>query len=191
VTKPLSVAPVRTPITMENGSIHPIWVQWFQLLYASITTGGGGGAAWGGITGTLSAQTDLQNALDLKLDDSQATAFGLSLLGAANAAAGRTVLGLGAYVPVNTVTGQVDFGYASGGEGNFATVTVAAAWVTPTSRIICSPLLTATADHDPDDYVLEGLKAYPKNIVNGVGFDIAVEADYATWGKYNVQAIGV
>lgn len=30
------------------------------------TTGGGGGAAWGGITGTLSAQTDLQTALDAK-----------------------------------------------------------------------------------------------------------------------------
>jgi hypothetical protein len=30
------------------------------------TVAGGGGAAWGGITGTLSSQTDLQNALDLK-----------------------------------------------------------------------------------------------------------------------------
>lgn len=29
--------------------------------------GGGGGAYWGGITGTISAQTDLQNALDAKL----------------------------------------------------------------------------------------------------------------------------
>lgn len=51
--------------------------------------------AWGEIAGTLSAQTDLQAALDSKLDDSLATAFGLSMLGAANAAAGRTVLGLG------------------------------------------------------------------------------------------------
>ena len=30
------------------------------------TVAGGGGAAWGGITGTLSSQTDLQNALGLK-----------------------------------------------------------------------------------------------------------------------------
>lgn len=30
------------------------------------TVAGGGGAAWGGITGTLSSQTDLQNALNLK-----------------------------------------------------------------------------------------------------------------------------
>jgi hypothetical protein len=32
--------------------------------------GGGGSSAWGGITGTLSAQTDLQSALDAKADDS-------------------------------------------------------------------------------------------------------------------------
>lgn len=31
-------------------------------------TGGGGGASWGSITGTLSDQTDLQDALDDKLD---------------------------------------------------------------------------------------------------------------------------
>ncbi|MFO0452859.1 MAG: hypothetical protein ACK52I_30080, partial [Pseudomonadota bacterium] len=39
--------------------------------------------------------TGLQTALDAKLDDSQATTFGLSILGAANAAAGATALGLG------------------------------------------------------------------------------------------------
>lgn len=30
------------------------------------SSGGGGGGTWGSITGTLSAQTDLQSALDLK-----------------------------------------------------------------------------------------------------------------------------
>ena len=52
----------------------------------------GSGGAWGGITGTLSAQTDLQNALNAKLDDSQASTAGLTLLGAADAAAQRTAL---------------------------------------------------------------------------------------------------
>jgi hypothetical protein len=52
------------------------------------------GTTWGSITGTLSAQTDLQAALDAKLDDSQATATGLAVLGAADAAAGRTALGV-------------------------------------------------------------------------------------------------
>ena len=60
-----------------------------------LATGGGGGGSWGSITGTLSAQTDLQAALDAKLDDSQATGFGLSQLNDADAAAGRTTLGLG------------------------------------------------------------------------------------------------
>lgn len=36
--------------------------------------GGGGGGTWGSITGTLSAQTDLQNALDAKQDDITGTA---------------------------------------------------------------------------------------------------------------------
>jgi hypothetical protein len=31
------------------------------------SSGGGGGSSWGGITGTLSAQTDLQSALDAKI----------------------------------------------------------------------------------------------------------------------------
>ena len=37
---------------------------------ATPATGGGGGgeAVWGGITGTLSNQTDLKNALDAKQD---------------------------------------------------------------------------------------------------------------------------
>jgi hypothetical protein len=37
---------------------------------SSIAAAGGGGAAWGSITGTLSSQTDLQNALDDKLNKS-------------------------------------------------------------------------------------------------------------------------
>ena len=38
--------------------ISGAWVAW-----PGFASGGGGGAAWGGITGTLSSQTDLNNAL--------------------------------------------------------------------------------------------------------------------------------
>lgn len=57
----------------------------------------------------ISDVTGLQTALDNKLDDSQATAFGLSLLDDANAAAARTTLGLGSAA----VSATTDFAAAS------------------------------------------------------------------------------
>ncbi len=42
-------------------------------LGSGITGGGGGGSAWGGITGTLSSQTDLQTALDAKIAEVNCT----------------------------------------------------------------------------------------------------------------------
>lgn len=43
-----------------------------------VTVSGGGSAAWGAITGTLSAQTDLQSALNLKADTSSLSAVATS-----------------------------------------------------------------------------------------------------------------
>jgi len=51
-------------------------------------------AAWGGITGTLSSQTDLQTALNSKLNASAVSAYGLTLIDDADAATARTTLGL-------------------------------------------------------------------------------------------------
>lgn len=56
---------------------------------------GGVTAAWGGITGTLSAQTDLQSALNAKLSASAVSAYGLTLIDDVDAAAARATLGLG------------------------------------------------------------------------------------------------
>lgn len=56
--------------------------------------GGGGGTAWGAITGTLASQSDLQSALNLKLNASTLSAFGLTLVDDADAAAARATLGL-------------------------------------------------------------------------------------------------
>ena len=52
---------------------------WEETLNASYQpSGGGGGAAWGGITGTLSDQTDLQTALDAKADGASLAVVALS-----------------------------------------------------------------------------------------------------------------
>lgn len=64
-------------------------VPWINLIDLTTVVPG---TLWGLIGGTLSNQTDLQAALDAKLDDTQATPTGLDVLGAANAAAGRTAL---------------------------------------------------------------------------------------------------
>jgi hypothetical protein len=51
-------------------SVSPVYV----VVNYSAVNNGGGGAVWGGITGTLSDQTDLQDALDDKFDDPTGTA---------------------------------------------------------------------------------------------------------------------
>lgn len=69
---------------------------WSSLSYfiAGGGGGGGGGTAWGAITGTLSAQSDLQSALNAKLAASAVSVFGLTLVDDADAATARATLGL-------------------------------------------------------------------------------------------------
>jgi len=59
-----------------------------------------------GHTHAITDVTGLQTALDNKLDDSQATAFGLSLLDDADAATARTTLGLGTAATSDTTAFQ-------------------------------------------------------------------------------------
>jgi len=49
------------------GVLTPAWAAWLRDVAAG--AGGSGAAVWGGITGTLSAQADLQATLDAKADD--------------------------------------------------------------------------------------------------------------------------
>jgi hypothetical protein len=56
-------------ILMADGSVATAG-SGITISSGTISASGGGSATWGGITGTLSSQTDLQNALDLKADQS-------------------------------------------------------------------------------------------------------------------------
>lgn len=80
---------------------------------------------------------------------------------------------------------EVDFG-ANTTESDIATVSVVDATVTSTSYPSVSMYAIATTDHDPDDYMAEGLIPYVTNVQNGVGFDISVRAPNMTFGKYKV-----
>lgn len=71
--------------------------------------GGGGSSAWGSITGTLSSQTDLQNALNLKLESGDNVS---SLLNDAGYITSNTV------DSVNGLTGVVVLGKTEIGLGN-------------------------------------------------------------------------
>lgn len=80
---------------------------------------------------------------------------------------------------------EVDFG-AITTESDIATVSVADATVTTTSYPSVTMYALATTDHDPDDYMVEGLIPYVTNVQNGVGFDVSVRAPNMTFGKYRV-----
>ena len=98
------------------------------------------------------------------------------------------------YAPLSQSTYKlqttVDFGFATGLEGDTASVTVPATWVTASSIIVCSPASISTSDHDPDDVVVEGIVAYSASLVPGSSFDIVAYAPNGTWGQYYINCIG-
>jgi hypothetical protein len=63
-------------------------------------------------------------------------------------------------------------------------------WVTANSFITCKCLGLTTADHTPEDAILEGVKFEIDNIVAGVGFDIIGHAPEGTYGKYQIKCLG-
>ena len=89
-----------------------------------------------------------------------------------------------------SATAVINFGTSNLSDSN-ATVTISAPWVLSTTILVCSMLATPTADHDPDDYVVEGLSAQATNIIPGISFDVTVSAPNSTWGRYNINVIGL
>jgi hypothetical protein len=91
----------------------------------------------------------------------------------------------------NAATCIVDFGFDTGLEGDTATITVPATWVLSTTVLVCTVAAISTLNHDPEDAVVEGIIAYPTNIVPGVSFDVECSAANNSWGQYQVNIIGV
>lgn len=75
---------------------------WTVLDYYPVS--GAGSSTWGSITGTLSNQTDLQNALNAKQNSGSYALTTNNLSDLANAATARTNLGLGNSATLNTGT---------------------------------------------------------------------------------------
>jgi hypothetical protein len=89
----------------------------------------------------------------------------------------------------NTIQSEIDFGPE---ETDIASITVTGQpWVTVTSKIVANVAAESTADHDPEDAIIEGLIAYVSNLVPGVGFDLMARAPNSTWGRYKINAIGI
>ena len=76
-------------------------------------------------------------------------------------------------------------------ESDLVTVAVPAAWVNASSKIMASVALEATADHDAEDAMLEGLTVGAGNVVPGVGFEIIARAPNMTFGTYKINWTGV
>ena len=63
----IQIVEIAQPSVIDTVAVaQPSTVALVEIRQGPAGTGGGGSAAWGGITGTLSAQTDLQTALNLK-----------------------------------------------------------------------------------------------------------------------------
>lgn len=81
--------PIATALVAEG--LNPATVADHESRIDAIEAAPPGSAAWGGITGTLSAQTDLQAALDAKPPNTRQIANGYGVSGGGNLTADRTL----------------------------------------------------------------------------------------------------
>lgn len=78
---PSGSSPGEARIVLSTDTIYI----WTGTAWVAATGGGGGSVAWGGITGTLSNQTDLQSALDAKAPTASPTFTGSTTFSALTA----------------------------------------------------------------------------------------------------------
>ncbi len=119
-----------------------------NLSMAGELTATGGAAVWGAITGTLSDQTDLQNALNLKAPLASPTFTGTPAAPTAAPGTNTTQLATTAFVIANAGTGTVTSVSSANGD-----LTVATGTTTPVLTVVSAPKLTTA------------------RAINGVNFD--------------------
>lgn len=90
---------------------------------------------------------------------------------------------------VGSNTNKVAYTADFGALGTFISATVSAPWVTA-QTVFTTGVMPGTG-HDPEDVLLEQVRAEVANPVAGVGFDINVYAPDSTWGQYTIHIIGV
>ena len=146
----------------------------------------------GNNTGAVAAPTDLTGTQATALLDP----FTSALKGLVPASGGGTTNflradGVFAAPPgggggsLTVVTGQVNFG-PNTGQDNLVTVTIPAATIGAGSFPIAFLRGTATADHDPEDYMVEGIEVVAANVVAGVSVDVIAYAPDGSFGLYDV-----
>jgi hypothetical protein len=148
------------------------------------TSGGGGGTAWGAITGTLSSQADLAAALNGK----QATLVSGTNLKTINS---TSLLGSGDIVisggSGNAVIASVDFGSTYTDKAQV--VVTGQSWVTALSKI--NAQVRCPVGIDPDEICALNFNVAVSDLVVGVGFTVTLYTSALAKGIYPVNCIGV
>lgn len=99
----MATASILARTTASAGAVEEITIGTGLAMAAGVLSATGGAAEWGSITGTLSAQTDLQSELDAKADAGLATASGITI--ATSRMLGRTTAATGALEEITVGSG--------------------------------------------------------------------------------------
>jgi hypothetical protein len=172
---------------------------------SSNSSGGGGSSIWGTITGFLSNQTDLQDALDAKADQSQVDALqgdvDTLIIDVTNLEGSVNTLELN-NTGINTgdetktsiinkldlISGTVNIDFGKDGvlsENDLVITTVLNTDVLATTKFQCIVENDGT-DHTGEDVYLENIIASVYNIIPNTSFDIIAVAHNLTWGRYKI-----
>ena len=173
----------------------------FKLFTSTMGSAGIGAAVWGTITGTLSDQTDLQDALDGKLDDTATTAdvdpstdrnyvtdAELDVIQDTSGINTGDETKTSIVTKLDLISGSINIDFGKDGvlsENDLVITTVPNLNVLSTTKFQCI-VENDGVDHEDEDVYLENIIASVYNIVPNTSFDIIAVAHNLTWGRYKI-----